>query len=161
MPNWCANNLTLEHSDPQMIDRVEAAVKEGKFLNTFVPRPEDQEEDWYNWNVTNWGTKWDVGDEHSVHEKSPNSITLSFDSAWAPPTAAYTIFEELGFTVTATYYEPGMAFCGRFIEGCDDYYEYGGLSADEVRDTIPSELDEEYGISDYIEEWESENEDEE
>ena len=160
MPNWCSNNLTLTHGDPAMIDRVEAAVKAGKLLNEFVTRPEDQEADWYNWNIANWGTKWDVGDEHSILDREGNSIVLSFDSAWAPPTKAYEIFQDLGFQVEAYYYEPGLAFCGKFDEDGDDYYEYGGMSADEARDVIPSEIDEMFGICDYIEEWEEESEDE-
>jgi len=161
MPNWCSNTLVLTHDDPAMIDRAEAAVKEGKLLQEFVPRPADQEENWYEWNVANWGTKWDVGDEHSVADKETNTIHLSFESAWAPPTKAYETLQELGFTVNATYYEPGMCFAGVFNEDGDDYYEYGDMSAQEVRDTLPSDLDQEYGISDYLEECESEQEDEE
>jgi hypothetical protein len=54
-----------------------------------------------------------------------------------------------------------MCFAGVFNEDGDDYYEYGDMSAQEVRDTLPSDLDQEYGISDYLEECESEQEDEE
>jgi hypothetical protein len=54
-----------------------------------------------------------------------------------------------------------MCFCGIYVDGADDCYEYGQMSADEVADTIPSELDDEYGISDSMREWEEENEDEE
>jgi len=161
MPNWCSNYVTLEHSDASVIDKVELSVKEGKLLNTFLPRPQAEEENWYNWNIANWGTKWDVGDEYSISERDTNKIVLSFDSAWSPPLAAYGTLQEQGFKVTAFYYEPGLAFCGRFDEDGEENYEFGGMSAQEIRDTIPQDLDEMFDIADLVEEWENEYEDEE
>jgi len=58
------------------------------------------------------------------------------------------------------YYEPGMAFAGRWYNGDDDYYEYGGMTADEIEDTLPPELDEAFGISQAVSEWEQEQEQE-
>ena len=37
-----------------------------------------------------------------------------------------------------------------------DYYEYGGMTADEIEDTLPPELDEAFGISQAVSEWEQE-----
>jgi len=39
---------------------------------------------WYDWNVNNWGTKWDAG-EPSVEEISPTEVTYQFETAWSPP----------------------------------------------------------------------------
>ena len=155
MPNWCSNSLSLSHEDPAMLDRAEKAIKAGTFLNEFIPNPKGEWE--YDWSVANWGTKWDVGDEYSVAERDGNTLFLSFESAWAPPTKAYETLQELGFTVNATYYEPGMCFAGVFNEDGDDYYEYSQMSADEIADTLPADLDEEYGISDYARECEEED----
>ena len=41
MPNWCNNNLTLEHDDPAMIQRAFDALERGEFLQEFCPVPED------------------------------------------------------------------------------------------------------------------------
>ena len=41
MPNWCLNTVTLEHDDPEMIARAKTSFAEGKFLNEFIPVPED------------------------------------------------------------------------------------------------------------------------
>jgi hypothetical protein len=68
------------------------------------------------------------------------------------------MMEELGFEVKAMYYEPGMCFCGIYEDGSDDYYEYNEMTAGEVADTLPTELDEEFGISDSMAEWEAEQE---
>ncbi len=56
------------------------------------------------------------------------------DSPWGPPDK---IFEQLSQdyqSVLAYYYEPGMAFCGRFEDGFDNQYEIPG-SSEEVQDT--------------------------
>ena len=157
MPNWCSNNLTLEHTDSAMIDRVETAVSAGKLLSEFIPIPAAQADDWYDWNVANWGTKWDVGDEYAVVSRTANTIELCFDSAWAPSVVAYRLLREQGFTVEAFYYESGMSFCGKFDESGDNCYEYGGMSAEEVRAAIPEDLDDMYGISEFIEHWDEDN----
>ena len=155
MPNWCSNSLTLKHDDPAMIDKAVAGFTDGKLLETFVP----YEGEWdYDWCVSNWGTKWDVGGDNGYIRPNPKTLKISFDSAWAPPLEAYRMMEELGFTIEAMYYEPGMAFAGLYADGSDDYYEYNDMTAGEVADTLPTELDEEFGISDSMAEWESEQE---
>jgi hypothetical protein len=138
-----------------MIDKAVAGFTGGKLLETLVP----YEGEWdYNWCVANWGTKWDVGGDNGYTRPNPNTLKISFDSAWAPPLEAYRAMEELGFEVKAMYYEPGMAFAGLYEDGFDDYYEYSDMNATEVADTLPVELDEEFGISDYMAEWEAEQE---
>ena len=39
---------------------------------------------WYSWNSTNWGTKWDACDA-SV-ELTDNELRIDFDTAWSSPT---------------------------------------------------------------------------
>jgi len=53
------------------------------------------EHNWYNWNVSNWGTKWDVKDEEQTpevaHDEARGTSTASynFDTAWSPPSEVY------------------------------------------------------------------------
>lgn len=42
---------------------------------------------WYDWNVNNWGTKWDT-DVRDLDTQA-ESITLSFETAWSPPSGVY------------------------------------------------------------------------
>jgi hypothetical protein len=116
---------------------------------------------WYDYCVGEWGTKWDVGLDGSWGEAvdvDPNGcLTLSFDSAWSPPVNAYEKLVELGFSVSAYYYESGMAFCGIWADGSDEFYEIGGMTADDVEDQLPSVLDQMFCISENIREWEEEN----
>ena len=117
---------------------------------------------WYDYCVNEWGTKWDVGgnDYNEPQQDSPNKITMSFDSAWAPPTAAMDKFMDLGFSVRLYYYEPGMCFAGIYSEDGDDYYDLSNMTSQQVAEDIPSELDEMFGISETMAEYEEEqNED--
>ena len=191
MPNWCNNTLELQHDDPAMIVRAKAAFKDGKFLNEFIPVPEDlhivagsvgpkgspeQEElelkeelnritygytNWYDFCVGEWGTKWDVGADGNPAQDIPGGLMLGFDSAWSPPVNAYEKLMEMGFRIRAMYNECGMAFAGIWEDGQDDYYEYGGLDSAGIAEELPVELDEAFGISESVAEWEAENEEEE
>lgn len=154
MPNWCSNTVTLTHGNPTMIARVEKAFSKGIMLAEFFPAPLDT--DWYSWNTSEWGTKWDVGSEDGINSVTEDSISLWFDSAWSPPVAAYEKFEALGFVVKAMYYEPGVGFAGVYQDGYDDCYDLTDMDSEAVRDTLPEELDSEFGISEQMADWEDE-----
>jgi hypothetical protein len=117
---------------------------------------------WYDYCVNEWGTKWDVGgdDYNEPQQDSPNKITMSFDSAWAPPCAAMDKLMDLGFSVRLYYYEPGMCFAGIYDENGDDYYDLSDMKSEQVAEEIPSELDEMFGISETMAEYEEEEVDE-
>lgn len=179
MPNWCMNSVTIRHDDPAMIDRAFQALTRSEFLNEFIPVPQalldteagsvttDQEAahqaqeaanlaehgsaNWYDWCTRHWGTKWDVGDADSTEKLDANTIEASFDSAWAPPCAAYERLCGLGFEIQAYYNEPGMAFCGKWTGSGDhfddNYCEYSHEDAESVRSVIGDELDDFWCIS--------------
>jgi len=182
MPNWCNNNLVLEHDDPAMIKRAYDALERGEFLNEFIPIPEqlkivagsvgDPDEqkkleadtarnleelgygNWYDFCVGEWGTKWDCG-EQGASDIHPDGKMLHtfFDTAWAPPVAAYYKLVEMGFRVEAMYYEGGMAYAGSFGEHGDEEINLEGMSADDVERDYP-DLDECFGISESMREYE-------
>ena len=176
MPNWCSNGITLRHADPAMIDRV-IKGKEG-LLMEFLPTPQELQDavanfevneamvakhgysSWYDWNIANWGTKWDFALEN-VERQDANTVTAAFDSAWAPPVEAYRQLCALGFEIEAMYYEPGMGFVGKFTGDesyCDDEcYEYHGETSETVRNLIGEELDDYFCISEQMADWEAEN----
>ena len=61
--------------------------------------------DWYGWRVENWGCKWDVdrtnvtGESVDVTE-TETSVSLCFDTPWAPPRALYSFLAHtLGINV--------------------------------------------------------------
>jgi hypothetical protein len=180
MPNWCNNVVSLKHSDVKMLERAQTAFNRGELCNEFVPVPPelmnteargDTSEaenmnfakfgyhSWYDFCVSEWGTKWDVGaDSYGVPADIENGeLNLTFDSAWAPPTKFYEVLNNLGFEVKAFYYESGMGFAGVWEDGFDDYYEYHDMSAAEAELALPSELNEMFCISETMAEYEDEN----
>ncbi len=190
MPNWCNNNLTLKHEDPAMIKRAHDAIERGELLQEFIPRPQELKDtisggygdpkkqaeleektkrnvekygygNWYDFCVGEWGTKWDIG-EQGCSDIHPDGLIMNahFDSAWSPPVDAYYKLEELGFEVDAMFYEPGMSFAGTFAQGCCDDISLEGMTADDIEQNYP-DLDQAFGISESIREWEEENEEEE
>jgi len=171
MPNWCGNNAEFNNDDVAEVAKLEAHLKfldenksdnniEAGLFGYFVPRPPefDEGESWYTWNIENWGTKWEAS-IYSWEKLNDNSIRINFDTAWAPPTAFYeSLARETEWYVTATYYEPGMAFVGSNIAGDDEYYQIEDIDS---LDDIPEDLLEEYNIREQMEEWEEEKSDEE
>lgn len=52
---------------------------------------------WYDWNVRNWGTKWDVAVRHGddypeteLMEEDKTFLAYRFNTAWSPPIEAIT-----------------------------------------------------------------------
>jgi len=159
MPNWCNNNVTI-YGPIEKVKAIQSAYEKGEFCQHIHPNPKGEWE--YDWSVSNWGTKWDVGDSDSIEytEVAPNraSLDLFFDSAWAPPIGVYAkLIEDEDMDCGAYYYEPGMGFCGAWSNGSDEYYDIPEHST-KTREEIPEAIDEMFGISETQEEWENEEE---
>jgi|TARA_B110000977_G_scaffold22022_1_gene26543 hypothetical protein len=150
MPNWCSNSITIQGPTETLKPLWEEANREGSgLLNAIKPMPDalegttspapkegtpqplvDGHDNWYAWRLENWGTKWDIDVEEAGLEFTDNgdgtaSISGGFQSAWAPPIEAYNTFldDMDGCSLVADYHEPGMDFCGEYVDGDDNYYE--------------------------------------
>ena len=172
MSNWCENSVTIKSNDQEKLVKLHDAMVAGNFLKSVIPIPAELDntklssfggpdkdekdalrqqmlekygyESWYDFCSTKWGTKWDVEIFSPILEDG--QLTASFSSAWAPPIGVYQELTEQGFDVDARFYEPGMDFAGTYTsdEGelvytCDD---------------MPEELDDYFGHSDSMADWE-------
>jgi hypothetical protein len=176
----------FKHEDANEVAKLVAAFNDGCLFNTFVSCPVELHEEtpegedyverdrarqaenlekfgfsgWYDWNLEHWGTKWDIdGEEGNAEATDPNTASLYFDSAWSPPIAFYNAMCDMGWEITAYYFEPGMNFCGVFDNGDDDYIEIEG-DASWVEENVPKELNEMFGISDMMADFEDEEQEE-
>ena len=183
MPNWCNNTITIRGNADKLKSIWDTAQKQDGLLTALVPQPEDmfhgnlgKDEraecaekgipNWYDWNVANWGTKWDVGLEgleYTVLEDGSAEISGWFDSAWSPPMDALSTFSESNedCSVECYYLETGMCFVGYWdSDGADDHYEYDDCTSANVRDFIPDYLVDEFDLENMLAEYEDENEEE-
>ena len=160
MPNWCSNNFSITGNKNSISDLwVAAQLKEG-LLEAIAPIGEWE----YGSAVDTWGTKWDVsleGLEFEDHGDGTASITGWFESAWAPPIAAY---EQLAAdfdscVIECSYFEPGMDFAGfwssengeEHLDNLHDEWEKGDDACD-----LYKQLDDEYNLSEQFQEWDEE-----
>ena len=83
---------------------------------------------WYDWRIANWGTKWDVDAELRIDNET--YLAYSFDSAWSPPLTwlekVAKQFPKLHFKLK--YEEEGLGFMGiaigmngEVVDNCLDY----------------------------------------
>lgn len=135
MPNWCSNRATITGPAPVIREITEILNQDDSpLLQWMVPRPQ-AEEDWYNWNINNWGTKWDISDVYFENQAEEDSIEFSFCTAWGPPTEAFHTWAEQDGRVefNLEYWEPGCGFVGSAIYDGDVYTEdYVDVNQDET-----------------------------
>jgi len=82
----------------------------------------DTEYNWYNFNVREWGTKWDARDVELL-EDDETYLHYKFDTAWSPPTEVITKLAEQNpnLNITLEYREEQgwggeIAFNGSSVE---------------------------------------------
>ena len=163
MPNWCSNTIEIEGTKEQINAFVSFLDEQtGKeWFSFFKPTPPElKEEGWYEWNIENWGTKWNCDAQDWVKVENPNadesSVTFWFDSAWSPPTALYEFIEATStLNIKASYNEGGMGFVGEFVDGVDECFNYESL---EDLEDIPEHLVDEWNLAEQMEMNEEEDE---
>jgi hypothetical protein len=153
MPNWCFNQLEITSKNPAEIQKLVDAWDSGRFMQSLYPCPQelydtiagsygDEEkqkeleakekanlekygyENWYDWCVDNWGTKWDIDTEAGESYVSGDTFYANFDTAWSPPIEFLKHLDgrdlPMGEKVDNDYYilcryeEEGMGFQGDY-----------------------------------------------
>ena len=183
MPNYCNNNIVITGPN-SVIDKIEKIANgdKGALLQYFYPMPKALQDttaplqkdatkeekakakenlkkygydNWYDWRVENWGTKWDIMEFYNINRKEigedESEISLGFDTAWAPALGAYEKFldKNSNCSLKAYYYEPGCDFMGEWDNGIDNCFEVAkyGLDDDFWKQGIGSTLDDYFGIT--------------
>ena len=78
---------------------------------------------WYDWNVRNWGTKWDVANkddekfpETELSDESKTYLGYRFNTAWSPPVEAiYELSRQYPSAVFTLSYEEETGWGGEVV----------------------------------------------
>jgi hypothetical protein len=180
MPNWCNNTITLTGPKEKITAIYNKAKEDNAFLQQLKPMPTqledttspapkegkvqplvDGHDNWYDWRVENWGTKWDVDMDGLELSDDGTTITGWFDSAWAPPIHAYEYFltDNEDCSISSLYYEGGMDFAGKWEDFADMTVTPGDFTADEMEDPnsgLIYDINEQFNMSEFVREYEEE-----
>lgn len=123
MPNWCQNTILFNGPTEELSKLIETVEGPNTSLSlrkiiytpeelvtSSAPNRNENDKarfltlygaaDWYDFQVKNWGTKWDVQAQiiydskesavgyHTYTEKEVRTVKMEFDSAWSPPQLA-------------------------------------------------------------------------
>jgi hypothetical protein len=81
MPNSCYNTITISSEEQTTID----FLRNSEFLFEKIrPLPEYEKENWYDWQINNWGTKWDRYN-YKLGISGKLGFVAYFTTAWSPP----------------------------------------------------------------------------
>ena len=180
MPNWCNNTITLTGPKEKITAIYNKAKEDNALLQQLKPMPTELEgttspapkegkvqplvdghDNWYDWRVENWGTKWDVDMDGLELSDDGTTINGWFDSAWSPPIHAYEYFltENEDCSISSLYYEGGMDFAGKWEDFADMMVTPGDFTADEMEDPnsgLIYDINENFNMSEYVREYEEE-----
>ena len=180
MPNWCNNTITLTGPKEKITAIYNKAKEDNALLQQLKPMPTELEgttspapkegepqplvdgvDNWYDWRVENWGTKWEVDVDNLELSDDGTTITGWFDSAWAPPIHAYEYFltDNEDCSISSLYYEGGMDFAGKWEDFADMTVTPGDFTADEMEDPnsgLIYDINENFNMSEWVREYEEE-----
>jgi hypothetical protein len=177
MPNWCENQMTFRGTE-QLLKILHEAVQSNQLFQTVLPIPlalritceqsppdpraETNREQlgyrtWYDFAGANWGTKWEMDSTSvSLFAKDPSSdqwtLIVRGLTAWGPPLGIYSSLAQLGCSVAATYWEPGMDFAGVWCDHGARQYNNISQQGEEFWDSTDGDwLDTVHYIRDHLE----------
>jgi len=182
MPNWCYNHLNVSGDEIQLREFVEKSMStyddgtERFIFNGTHPMPNTlnitsgthlsfiekikryiniklyKHKDWYDWRLSNWGTKWDACEPY-INNNDINYFSVSFDTAWGPPVdwIDHIMQDFPGLCFELNYEEPGMCFGGLLQAQYETIWEDAHWDLDQASDCCEAEVfnidDERYSLT--------------
>lgn len=153
MPNWTYNVLTMSNLGSKDVFSLDKNGRKYLDFEKIVPSPKSEEEylkqggdkyqnpqdahvmeetdrpwfNWYDWNIDNWGTKWNACDTDVVDDD-----TVTFNTAWAAPTPIFEAlakkYPEKSIRVESEYedgdYSTEMYYKGNLVSEAVYSYSY-------------------------------------
>jgi hypothetical protein len=172
MPNHVTNIIRFEGDEKQIHDLLEkiqddelgiGSISFGKVIlmpeNIFrgnlgqAEREMYGSNNWYDWSVSHWGTKWDAYGFDDFPQNNGNSDTLRFLTAWDPPHPVLQKLSELAPDLQITHEwadEDIGRNCGRreYFRGelTDEYLPESEKEGIEFASAVMDRAPEDYGL---------------
>jgi len=149
MPNCCRDSITITGKGTDKINKLlkpngdDDSGMLDDFFRVLIPMPKEYNDtdspnmnkalseqllkkygarDWYDWNIGNWGIKWDLSE--ASYEYRDNSIMIECESPWGPPLKGLrAVAKQYNVDIEIHYAEPGMDFGGITIFHPEDEEE--------------------------------------
>lgn len=120
-PNW--EKVPLAEKDVQEysfskprgeVGELPVVMDKGFGKGLYFKSTDSNDDRWYDWNINNWGTKWDIDGKYSEIDGDDYSFQVTFETAWSPPEQIYYALREKYPTVDITWFydEPGAQVAG-------------------------------------------------
>lgn len=108
MPNWVDNSISVSGKPEDVKAFIAKAGAPHQMFGELDDRPfsfwnfirpanlqlEAYESGWYEWNIENWGTKWDAQQAVIDMNLEWDSTTIDFQTAWDTPEPVYRAIAE-------------------------------------------------------------------
>ena len=109
-PKW--SETPNEDGELPVIEEHKDADGKVLFTTHKFPKSGKTDDRWYDWQVQNWGTKWEPADI-SV-EQCDEELEITFNTAWSPPEDICRAIRNKYPDVTVSWFfdEPGMEVAG-------------------------------------------------
>lgn len=89
-------------------------------------------DNWYDWNIATYGTKWDISVGEEEFDREPTEFLASFDTAWCPPMQFLERLQQRfpNIDISMTFEVEGSDTCG--IAYTDRTQEEPSIAIDEA-----------------------------
>ena len=113
-PDW--KRLPNEKGEFPQLERMKNP--KGEVIWETYNFPDGKNDDrWYHWNISNWGTKWDItADSVDMESYDSEQLEIEFSTAWSPPEGVVEKLKEKypDLSFSCFYDEPGMEVAGDY-----------------------------------------------
>tara|TARA_B100000963_G_scaffold42661_1_gene31790 strand:+ start:5078 stop:5527 length:450 start_codon:yes stop_codon:yes gene_type:complete len=109
-PDW--KNTPNDEGELPILE--EMKNKSGEVFYRTYNFPDGKNDDrWYDWQINNWGTKWEISDV-DCEDFDGESFECEFDTAWSPAEGIFHAIREKFPNVDVSWFydEPGMQVAG-------------------------------------------------
>lgn len=173
------NIVQLQHNNTELLQKAVTGFNSTGLLRALLPIPRelivdidvDDENiddiratnkltfgyaDSYEFRVAEWHCTSDIDSTRLKAEVTGDTAVLEFDTMLHSPVDVFDRLLDFGFDIVAYYYEPRLGFCGVWDNGVNYSFDISGYPAAVVRNFIDPTLDDVFGITDSIIEFEEE-----